>query len=137
MKDYLLDTHAWLWYVVGDKAVSIANRKLLESAAQENRLYMAAISLWEIAMLEKKSRITLERETLEWVQDSLALSHVEMIELTPSIAVESARLPGEFHGDPADRLIVATARIKGFTLLTRDKRIIEYAKSDYLSAIKI
>lgn len=137
MSDFLLDTHTWLWYVNGEKTISPKNRALLEEGARENRLHLAAISLWEVAMLEKKSRITLEMETLEWVENALSLSHVELAELTPKIAVESCRLPGTFQGDPADRLIAATARIKGFTLLTRDAQMIHYAKLDYLRVHKI
>jgi len=88
-------------------------------------------------MLVQKGRIKLEIPLLAWVQKALALPGVELKPLTPEIAVESSQLPDGFHGDPADRLIVATARVHQLTLLTHDQKILGYAKKEYLSIISI
>lgn len=137
MKGTLLDTHAFIWQVNGEPSLSKATRQLIDSAAQEGSLYLAAISLWEIAMLVRKKRILLEMPCLEWLNKTLEYTHTQVLSLTPSIAVESCQLPDDFHDDPADRLIVATARVENLTILTRDTRILRYGQSKYVTTVKI
>lgn len=132
----LLDTHAWLWLVSGEK---IAGKALtLVEEAMENHLgYLSDISLWEVSMLAKKNRITLGQPVLPWINHALKVTGLHLIRLTPEIVVESTELPGDFHGDPADRLLVATARVQDLTLVTRDERILEYGASKRVHTLQI
>ncbi len=88
-------------------------------------------------MLEAKGRIRLSKDCLAWVQEALSAPGTSLVPLTPEIAVESSRLPGKFHGDPADRILVATARLLGATLLTRDERILAYGKGKLVSVMPV
>jgi PIN domain nuclease of toxin-antitoxin system len=135
MNSILLDTHVLVWYVNGSEELSKPLQKLITQALEQGQAYVAAISLWEIAMLDKKQRIILTIPCLEWIKKSLEITGLGVVPLTPSIAVESCQLPGTFHGDPADRMITATARVEGLTLLTRDKHILTYSRSKYISAL--
>jgi PIN domain nuclease of toxin-antitoxin system len=132
-----LDTHVWIWFINGSEALSKAIQKKINVAIQENKIGIAAISLWEISMLESKKRIILDMPCVEWINKSLKITHTFIFPLTPAIAVESCSLPDMFHEDSADRIITATARVEGLTLLTRDQRILEYSKKKYVSAIKV
>ena len=131
-----LDTYSWVWYISGNLTLNKTTRKIITSALQQHTAHLAAISLWEIAMLEKKQRIILEMPFLEWIHKSLEVTSIRILPLTPSIAMESCSLPGQFHGDPADCMIVATARVEGLSLITRDAKILSYARNKYLSVIK-
>jgi PIN domain nuclease of toxin-antitoxin system len=88
---------------------------------------LSALSMCEIAMLEARGRIRFDIPCLDWVEKATGLRGLSLVPLTPSIAVNATRLPGDFHGDPADRIIVATARAVGGVLVTRDAKITEYA----------
>lgn len=136
MKSLLLDTHVWIWYIIGNEDLNKQARHSITEALHENRAGIAAISMWEIGMLERKQRIILEMPCLEWIKQSLAITHARIIPLTPEIAIESCQLPGDFHEDPADRLITATARVENCTLVTRDARILEYGRKKYISTMK-
>jgi len=136
MTPFLIDTHIWVWYINGSQALK-KSFKTLDNALKNNTLFLSAISLWEIAMLEEKKRITLGMPCIEWINQSLEKTHAQIAPISPMIAVDSCNLPGKFHGDPADRLIVATARIENFTILTRDKQILAYSRQKYISAASI
>lgn len=136
-KPLLLDTHAWLWLANGDSTLRKTHRELINQASLDGTLYISAISSWEICMLEKKERIILSCPSLEWINHSITLANMQIIPISPEVAAESCHLPGRLHEDPADRLIVASARVHGLTLLTRDQKILNYSKKDYLKAIKI
>lgn len=129
----LLDTHVWLWFALGnaDRLGEDARRKI-EDAAYQGKLAVSAITLWEIAMLEEKGRITLGAPCEKWVSNALKLPGLRLIGLEPEIAIASTRLPGKFHPDPADRILAATTRAYDATLATVDERIIAYAKAGYL-----
>ena len=135
MNGILLDTHVWVWFMSGNKDLKVNGRKIIDEHLKEGSAHVAAISCWEIAMLESKERIKLSMPTLEWMKLSFKNTSLDRVELNPAIAYESCHLPGDFHGDPADRLIVATARIKGLSLVTRDKQILKYSKQDYVKTI--
>lgn len=137
MKGVLLDTHVWIWLMEGASELGLTHQKMINRAVKESHVAVAAISLWEISMLVMKGRIRLEKPLLAWIKEALALPGVELKPLTPEIAVESSQLPDGFHGDPADRLIVSTARVRGLTLLTRDDKILEYAKKEYLEVAAV
>lgn len=134
---FLLDTHVWIWFINGSKELKKSVQEKINAKIQTNSIGISAISLWEISMLETKNRILLDMPCLEWINKSLKLTHCQVFPLTPSIAVESCSLPGSFHEDPADRIITATARVEGFTVLTRDTKIIKYSQKKYVSAIKV
>jgi PIN domain nuclease of toxin-antitoxin system len=135
MNEILLDTHVLIWYVNGNE-INKRTRKIIDSAVETNSIYLAAISLWEISMLEAKKRIILEMPCLEWINRSIRELHLQIAPITPSIAVESCHLSASFHGDPADRLIVGTARVEGMSLVTRDATILDFSKTKRLSVIK-
>jgi PIN domain nuclease of toxin-antitoxin system len=124
---YLLDTHIWVWLQEGDasrlKPRSVA---FLSQLQRESRLFVSLISVWEIAQLLAKERLVINAPLNQWLQQSWADDALQPWPLTEKILIESTQLPDEAHGDPADRMIMATARIDGFTILTQDKRILAY-----------
>lgn len=137
MNSLLLDTHVWIWYVNGSNELKKSSHNMITSGLYNNEVCLAAISLWEIDMLENKQRITLEMPCLEWINRFINLTHIRVMPLTPAIATESCNLPGKFHDDPADRMITATARVEGLKLVTRDARILSYGKNKHISTIKV
>jgi PIN domain nuclease of toxin-antitoxin system len=121
----VLDTHVWTMLVAGERFAPRALRRI-DAAASRDALYIAAVSVWEIAMLATKGALKLNAPTLSWVTDAVHASRIIVFPLEPAISVDAAELP-IFHGDPADRMIVATARhLKGI-LVTRDTKILDYA----------
>jgi PIN domain nuclease of toxin-antitoxin system len=132
----LLDTHVWLWLLNGDDALK-GDRALalIERAGRVGRLGVSAISLWEVAMLGTRGRIRLAKDCHAWMNEALAVPGMAVMPLTPDVAVLSARLPGKFHGDPADRIIVATALVAGAKVVTRDREILAYAKKGFVAAL--
>ena len=135
LRPVLLDTHVWLWLMAGSNELNIETRRTISRALGQGMLRIAAISLWEIALLASRSRILLGKSLSLWFQEALAAPAPAIEALTPSIAIESCELPGRFQADPADRMIVATARITGATLLTRDRGILDYAGRGHLTAV--
>ncbi len=121
----LLDTHVLLWWLEDRGRLSPSHREILEAASPTSPLLVSDITLWEIAMLESLGRIRLAIPLREWLEAAVAPPLVRRQGISPAIAAEVARLPDTFHRDPADRILVATARILGATLLTRDDRILD------------
>ncbi|MEK6731365.1 MAG: type II toxin-antitoxin system VapC family toxin [Pseudomonadota bacterium] len=132
----LLDTHILLWLANGDHNLHKQQQSLINDAAKEWRLYISAISAWEIAMLDAKQRIILSKPCLKWIQESIEKIGIQLIPLSLEISVESCQLPGTFHDDPVDRIIVASARIHNLALMTHDDRILHYSNQDYVQTIK-
>jgi PIN domain nuclease of toxin-antitoxin system len=122
----VLDTHAWIW-------MSAAAPEASRASTFRGRALVSAISVWEVAMLVQKGHLVLTPDIETWISTNLKRP-VELEAISPAICIASSRLP-EFHGDPADRLIVATALTLGLPLITADKKIIEWNKSH--SAIQI
>lgn len=133
----VLDTHVFIWLMLGSKELSHESIKKIEFYEKNHALYLSAISLWEIAMLEKRGRIILHQPCLQWIEQALEAPGLTVEPLSPLVAVESSQLPGDFHGDPADRLIVATARSLQAKLITRDAKILRYGQSSHIECIKI
>jgi len=132
----LLDTHCWVWMQFGEaEKFNRGARTSIERVARAGGLRVSVISVWEVGMLESKGRLQLKMNCAEWVRQALATPGLALVPLTPEIAIESSRLPGQFHGDPADRLLVATARIGGLQLMTKDDRLLEYSRHGHVRTI--
>jgi PIN domain nuclease of toxin-antitoxin system len=119
----VLDTATWIWRASDPKRLTTSARRAIDEA--ESAL-VSAISVWEVAMLVAKRRIQLDRPVEQWVDIALALPGIQLAPLEPAIAVRSTKLPGEFHPDPADRIIVATALENAVPIVTPDVRIRSY-----------
>ena len=131
----ILDTHFFIWLMEGRSELTADELKIIKQYSKKNPLLISAISIWEIAILQKKQRITLKQPTTIWVEKALESPLIVLASLTPAILCESVDLPDDFHKDPADRMIVATARIMQAKLLTRDKKILEYAKIGLIDCV--
>lgn len=135
---YLLDTHAFVWLIDGKKRIkNMRSFNLLKKASKLSGLRISVISIWEIALLEVKGRIKFTIDINDWVDQALNAPGVICEPLSPHVAVTSAHLPGEFHGDPADRIIVATARYLQCPVVTADKKIQSYAHAGYVRIVEL
>ena len=131
----VLDTHIWVWLMEGASELKPGLRRRIEACACEGELLVSAISAWEVGMLEAKGRITFDQECVSWVEDALSAPGIRLVPLVATIAVASTRLPGVFHGDPADRIIIATARAYACPLVTVDAAISTYAESGLVQIV--
>lgn len=133
----LLDTHCWIWAQLGlTQHLSRAALAAIRDAESRGGLLVSVISIWELAMLEKRGRVALPRNIRSWIEEALNQPGVSIAPLTPEIAIESGHLPGDLHGDPADRMLVATARVLGATLVTKDDRLIHYSRRRHVKALQ-
>ena len=123
----LLDTHALVWLSEGCDKIGTESVQLIDKALKGNELYVSSISFWEVAMLSEKGRIELFLSIDAW-REELINNGLQEIPLSGEIAIKSAFL-NDFHGDPADRMIVATAINAGMTLCTADRKILEWRYS--------
>lgn len=121
----ILDTHIWIWWVHGDASLTNQQTAWLQQYESQG-LGLSAISCWEVAKLVEYNRLVLPCPLAEWMKQALLYPGIQLLELTPQIAIESTQLPGEFHKDPADQIIVASARIHKCPLLTGDTKILAY-----------
>jgi PIN domain nuclease of toxin-antitoxin system len=118
----VLDTHAWIFLVDAPRRLGRAAQRAI---AKAHRLGVASVSLWELALLVEKGRLSLDRELLDWMQGALADPRLELLPLTPAVVAAAHQLRGALAGDPGDRIIVATALVEGAKLATRDAHITE------------
>ncbi len=121
----LLDTHVW-WWAISEPINLSRNASERIRTAEPDEIFIASISLWEFAMMVTRRRISLQIRPEEWLKHAIHNAGTGIFPLTESIALESCSLPGIFHKDPADRIIVATARNHKITLITKDQKIIDY-----------
>lgn len=121
----VLDTHIWVWWVHGDARLSDAASRTI-TAHEPSGIVVSAISCWEIAKLVEVGRLELPHPVGTWLSLAFGYPGVRVMELTPEIAVGSTQLPTGFHRDPADQIIVATARALDIPLLTADAKILGY-----------
>jgi PIN domain nuclease of toxin-antitoxin system len=121
----LLDTHIWWWWVNGDKRLSRAQQRQLKKVSPSSPALLSDISLWELSMMVSLRRIRLAMPLREWLEQAAAEPLVQRCGISPAVAAEVADLPETLHRDPADRILIATARVFDATLLTQDERIIE------------
>ena len=119
----LLDTHAWIWWIQADPRLGRKTIEALDALPAETRPLLCDISLWEMATLVNLGRIALAEPLEAWLDAASDPRTVRVVPVTAAIAAEVARLPATFQRDPADRLIVATSRALGHSLLTRDRAI--------------
>jgi len=122
----VLDTHALVWWVNGDGALSVKAKRAIERELDGGEIVISAISAWEIAMLVERERLVLSMDVESWLSTVAQIEAVRFIPVDVEIGVKSVNLPGEFHNDPADRMIVATARKLAVSLVTRDEKIRNY-----------
>lgn len=122
---YVLDTHVWFWALTDPGRIPARLRRALENP-RNAPLGLSAISVWELAKLVQKGRIRLTIPLSDWMARGLDPGWIEIVPLSPQICVDSTVLPGDFHADPADEMIVATARATGATLVTADKHLLGY-----------
>ncbi len=119
----VLDTHAWVWWTARPDQLSSTAKQAIEEA---DEIGICPISCWEVAMLVSKGRLKLDRDVRAWVKEALPEDGCRLIPLSPSIAVTAGTLNHGFHGDPADRLIVATAIESNAALVTKDREIRDF-----------
>ena len=120
----ILDTHTWIWWIDENPKLSVKNREIIQ-ANQTSGLGISIISCWEIAKLVEKNRLVFECPVEEWLEIALKYPGIQLLELSLPIILESTRLSG-FHADPADQIIVATAKIQSSLLITQDEKILSY-----------
>ena len=121
----LFDTHAW-WWVINEPERLSQDACELVSSTPINQRAIASISIWEFVMMITRRRIFLKISPEEWLDHAIYKTGITVLDLTPRIALDSCNLPGKFHKDPADRIIVATARVHKAKLITKDQNIIDY-----------
>lgn len=121
----ILDTHIWVWWVHNDPRLPTNYHNYIQ-AQEPYGLGISAISCWEVAKLVEYGRLRLPQPVMSWMDQALNYPGIRLLELTPHIAVASTELPAPFHRDPADQIIVATARIHNCPLVTLDQRILAY-----------
>ena len=131
----ILDTHVLVWAVDGDARLGRTARAAIEAAGQADGIGISAITPWEIALLADRGRLRLRRDVGVWIDTALSLPGVHLIPTEPAVAIDSVRLPRSFHADPADRLIVATARYCTAPLFTADRAILEYAAGGHVLVV--
>lgn len=132
----LLDTHIWLNYLDASPLLSQGLVDTIEFNRSRKTVFVSVISVWEIAQLVRLKRITLHTSVTRWVEDALLLPGVQLVSFTPQIAIDSVDLPEPMHKDPADRILVATARIEQLTFVTRDRDILAFAKATKLAYLQ-
>lgn len=120
----ILDTHIWIWLVDENPKLLPQNLKIIQ-AHQASGLGISIISCWEIAKLVEKNKLNFDRPTDEWLEIALSYAGVQLLELSIPIILQSTNLKG-FHADPADQIIVATAKVYNSFLLTQDRKILDY-----------
>ena len=119
----LLDTHIWIWWLTGRGDLSRAEHNALDAEAGLHPPRISAMTLWETQMLHEHGRLLLDAPFESWLLEATAPGIVEILPLDIAVILELNRLPPSFHGDPADRVIVATARAFGIALATHDRKI--------------
>jgi PIN domain nuclease of toxin-antitoxin system len=125
----LLDTHAWIWIVDGDaRRVGRRARALVAKAAARDALRISAVSLFEIVALHVAGRLRFDRPVERWMDEALALAAVRIAGVAREVAVDAGFIPFDALADPVDRIVAATARHLGATLITADEAVLAYAE---------
>jgi len=122
----VLDTHIWLWWINADPSLPTAVLAKMREAEAEG-FVLSAISCWEVAQKVSAGRLDIGGPLRPWMEKALSTPHIHVEPVSAEIGVDAATLPGEFHKDPADRLIVATARALDCPLLSLDEKVAAYS----------
>jgi PIN domain nuclease of toxin-antitoxin system len=123
---YLLDTHTWIWWNMNPDKLSQKVKKLIGNSNSYEEILLSAISPWEFCKLLEKKRVGISCDPEEWIKTALDMSKLRLLPLSPVLSYRSTVLPQPFHNDPADQIIVATAREENATILTKDEKILAY-----------
>jgi len=123
----LLDTHAWVWWVSEDRRLSARAKAAIEKSQRGEALSVSLMSIWELAKKVEKNQLLLDRPLEQWLDVATTMPGLHVAELTRPILVESCQLPQPFPGDPADQIIVATARHDSAVLVSKDRKIRDYS----------
>ena len=122
----LLDTHTWIWYLSNPELLSERVLETVEAARKSGKIHISCISTWEFFLLIRKGRLVLNQDEVSWMRRAESLSFLEFVPVDNEISRLAVQLPEPLHQDPADRIIAATARSLGATLLTKDERLLGY-----------
>ena len=134
----LLDTHAWIWIIEDNPRLSATARKAIQKASNAHQLRLSATSVFEIAMLMRKKRDLAQGVTLEeWVRSALLIPGLTVFPIDARVALQSQMIGDDFHSDPADRFIVATAQIEQCRLATADSAILQFAEKIHLPVLHL
>jgi PIN domain nuclease of toxin-antitoxin system len=134
----LIDTHVWLWLAQGnDRLWDTPGYRAILQAKDSGGIFVSIISVWEIGLLASKGRILVRQDYRRWIERALKEPDLRLQTMTPGIALESSALPGGFPSDPADRILVATARELNIPLATADARILAYANGGHVRVIEV
>ena len=136
MKKILLDTHIFVWMIGGAEKLTKEAVRAITEAIPDRRILLSGISIWEITMLNCKKKLKFSTPIRMWIEQSLTAPGLILAPLSHEVLIESCLLPGEVHGDPADKIILATARIENAVLITRDQKMLQYARSEKMPCIK-
>ncbi len=123
---YMLDTHTWVWWHMNPQKLSQKVKGLIANGDGYEEILLSAISPWEFSKLLEKKRIGISRDPEDWIRSALEMPKFRLVPLSPVLAYRSTVLPQPFHSDPADQIIVATAREENAVILTKDERILGY-----------
>lgn len=123
---YLLDTHTWIWWHMNPQNLSQKVKRLIRDTSKYDELLLSAISPWEFSKLLEKKRIGISCDPEDWINRALDMPKLRLVPLSPVLAYHSTVLPQPFHNDPADQIIVASAREENAAILTKDERILIY-----------
>ena len=133
----LLDTHVLIWSLSDFENLSDQTKEIIDIAKNQQKLLVSSISLWEIAMLKSKRRINIYKPIKEFLKAIVEIEGIKIVGITYDIVADSTLLLDNFHGDPADRIIAATAINKEAVLLTRDRQILEWAALGNIKAVEV
>ena len=136
MSEFLLDTCSVVWLANGDMIDPKAAERLDAHFREGRKTFVSPVSAWEIGMLVARSRLRLERPVLGWFEDFLDKGRITLAALSTPVLVDSSFLPGIPPADPADRMIIATARAMNLTILTRDRQILDYGSEGHVRAMR-
>jgi PIN domain nuclease of toxin-antitoxin system len=134
-RSLLLDTHAAIWITDGQPLAATAVEAINAAHHTRNTVFVSAITAWEIGLLVSRNRLSLVAQPARWFQRLLAIPGVRLADLSPDILIASSFLPGNPPRDPADRILLATARDLGATLITRDRWLLKYGEEGQVSTI--
>ena len=123
---YLLDTHTWIWWNMNPQQLSQRVKEIISNSDAYDEILLSAISPWEFSKLLEKKRVGISCDPEDWLKIAINMPKLRIVPLSPVLSYRSTALPQPFHNDPADQIIVATARMENATILTKDEKILNY-----------